>query len=249
MIPKLPHRPRNSDAFEDERHLLGWLVARLTSRCRSELRFSNISAESAYILDVVAPLLRAQIAYGRAVYRLTAHDLSEAAYPITRSMLEVWAETAYLLENHPTVERAVKNQAWTLLTLSSPPAKPSKAISFALTGLRRRFPHEVQAVEGRHPKQRTRHHSGMGWKALVAHSCGEDVAELYGFLSWHTHAIAQVVADVQYEEAPEWVRTRYKPARPDDLAAIDVCTFAVRALHGSWDAFYAAYGHAGEPAR
>ncbi len=247
MIPPLPRHPRNSDAFEDERHLLGWMVARLSSPCRSDLQFENLSAELELILSTVAPLFRTQISYGRAVYRLTAHGLAEAAFPVTRAMLELWAETVYILEDSATAERAMANRIWTVLTLRSPPGVPVAELEESVQTLKREVPELFHLLEARFAKHRTRHHSGMGWGALIAHSCGEDAARLYSFLSWTTHAITAGIANVTYEEKLNVARRTFEQARPEELAVQDVCTFAARALYGTWAAFYATYGDLGSP--
>ncbi|HEX6751484.1 MAG TPA: DUF5677 domain-containing protein [Longimicrobium sp.] len=248
MIPPLPKSPKNDDAFEDERHLLGWLVARLSSGCRSDLQFDDLSTEMYLPLTTVLPLLRAQIVYGRSVYRLSAHGLSEAAYPLTRAMLEVWAEIEYLLADPAKAfPRAVENTVWTLLVIGAPPGKQRSDLDAAVVAAESEFPDAVKAIKRRF--NRYKHHSGRGWSEIIRESCGEDVARLYAMLSWHTHAIAQNAVDITYEEGPNYIRETYNQVRPEGDAISDVCTFAVRALYGSWNAFYSVYGSLGKPRR
>lgn len=248
MIPALPSRPRNTDAFEDERHLLRWLVARLESPSRSDLSFRGLSESQDYVLGVVAPLIRMQLIHARAVLTLVSAKTAEAAYPIVRTMVEIWAEIAYLLQQPLALERSLGSQAWTLLCLMHPPAADSPEVREAAVALRDAFPTDWCRYETRFNQRRTQHHSGQGWSALVRTICGEDVHRLYGVLSWHSHSIAASVSDVQYQDL-DGGRTRrtFNQARPEAAAAIDVCTFAVRALHASWAAFEKEYGALGTP--
>jgi hypothetical protein len=235
--------------FDDERQLLGWLLARLAAPSRSHLDFTKASDEQLFSHGAVAPLFRAQMQYGRAVYRLSGLKLSEAAYPICRSMLELRAEITYVLGGSPSIDRALASMLWLILALQSPPGQAWPELRSAANDLRKHDPVLFAQISSRFKSKPFGHHSGMGWTKLVATYCGARGRSQYGFLSLHTHALAQGATNVEYSTHGMLTTRRYHQARPESKARSDVCLLAVDILTGTWDAIVAAYSGVVKPAR
>lgn len=249
MIPAIPSSFRHGRPFDDERQLLGWLLARLRAPSRTSLSFVGVPDDLRTLLGVSIPLLRAQQQHARAVYRLSGLGVAESAYSICRSMLELRAAHAFLLETAPSPERAFLSSIWSLLVVQSPPGRPTREVTKALSAAKSADPALYKTVADRFAKRPFGHCSGMGWTKLVSKYGGNNAAYEYGYLSWHTHVIAATAADVRQQIARNYRTTTFTQFHPEHLMSQDVCLHAINLLHGVWLDFHRVFGPIGKPTR
>ncbi len=164
-------------------------------------------------------------------------------------MLEIRAAQAYLLETTPSSERAFASQVWSLLVVQSPPGRKHPEVTSSLALARKADAALVSIVEARFAKRPFGHCSGMGWTKLVSKYGGPNAAFNYGYLSWHTHAIAATAADVRSSTSGRFRTTTFTQPHNEARAGQDVCLHAINSLHDTWLAFHNVFGAIGKPTR
>jgi hypothetical protein len=249
VIRDIPRGRRNGVPFDDLAELLSWLIARLTDPCRTHLQFSVSSAEEQARLETSLGLVRAQLVHARAAHRLSRTDDSEAAYPIVRTMLEIWAELAYLNEEGSTDERVWGHRAWALLVARDGSDRPIPEIVDAVEVFAQQYPLVFERIQVRYRKNWAGHFSGLGRLRLIRTYCDESAARAYSWLSCSTHPLVQGLAHVPYANAPIGGQLLVSHFRPLGAGRLDIATFAVHSLSEAWFVFHRAFGRKGRAQR
>jgi hypothetical protein len=245
MIHDMPRGRRNGEPFEDLSELLSWLIARLADPCRTQLQFTVSTTEEHARLETSLGFVRAQLVHARAAHRLAHTDDSEAAYPIVRTMFEIWAEMAYLNEEASTDGRVWAHRAWALLVARDGSERPAPEIVNAVEAFEHQHPSVFELTHARYKKGRTGHYSGLGRLQLIRTYCDESAARAYKWLSWSAHPIVQGITHVPYANAPVGGRLAVNHFRSADARRLDIAAFAVHSLSESWTVFHHAFGQKG----
>lgn len=240
MIPDIPSTRRNGEPFDDEFHLLSWLIARISAPCRTRVAASGLTIDELAQAETTLGLLRAQIVHARAASRLTKTADREAAYPIVRTMLEIWAEIAYLNEAGLNPDRVWASRLWPLLVMDAARSMPE--ITASIEAFRETHPAAFEATTRQFKRSKHGHFSGQGRRALVERFCDETSAWYYSFLSMCTHPVMQGSAHAEYANLPNIGEGTIEFFRPAAAADLDIALVAIRSLLDSWRKFFRVFG-------
>lgn len=231
--------PRKGKTFAHQAEALGWIV----KRCRVLiLTLIDPNPALVWIADSTLPTWRVQILHADSIYRLAMAGNGESAFPILRTMLEMRAHLAYMLENVPDPERALESKYWVSILLTNPPAIDTAQMLEVRQHIETVAPQWTAAILDRHKKGKHKHQSGLGWKELVTRYGGEVEANRYALFSWNTHAIMQRVAgyDDSNIRAPG-EPISYGPTKDRAAHADEVCFHATTIMLDTWKTIKDAY--------
>ena len=245
MIPDIPRSRASGEAFDDEREALAVLLEALADPTRTAISYVLESVDEAALLEITLGLLRAQIAHASAVQRLLATEDREAAYPIVRTMLEIWSEISYLNIIPPASTRVWGHRLWALLVLHD---GNSDLIGPSIVAFEKSHPDVFALAQAQFKRRRTGHFSGLGRATLINIYCGAAFGRVYQYLSYSCHPIVQGVTHLEFANTVSSGDFTLRHFRPVAEMEAELAVHAVMALMSSWDAFYASFGSSGTPA-
>jgi hypothetical protein len=231
-ILQLPEEPRRK--FNDWVEVLSWVTRRLQSPSRRSLDASHLSSADQEVLETALILMRAGLAYGKGIQLVCRSKAAEAAYPILRSLLEIWAEFRYLMQPGGRHERVKQMRVAAGLAMMDLEGKGKGIIKEGVDHLEKIYPEAFAAVSTtRRKKGKTGHWSGGGRKDLIARMCGDFYGRLYQFLSWDVHPIVQVALDSAATSGRLHVGHRTDQSGVRER----VCRTTVHIMYDMWNTF------------
>lgn len=232
--------------FHSELDRLVWVVAEADARFAADPHLTVASAEELDVLLVAAAWMRLALSYAHGVAALLGDGRPDAAAPVERALLELWADFRYLLRHGSRVENAARIEINAVIEMTDFLARnATKAGGEKLPGsdgaerqrakLEARYPEIYAAVKAQRRRGRW-HWSGLSRSQLLREVDGEDAPEIYGVLSWDAHAVMNLIRDIEVVDAESGL-VNFGPSR-DPMQWIDRTAFHVSGtLFYFWNEF------------
>jgi hypothetical protein len=236
-VRALPEKHRGKKRFSKPREVLRWQLRLLQTSSRRHLHFKEMPDEEQEIFAGAMTMMRAAAANGKAILAAIQYGVAEAGYPLLRSILELWANSSILLRDKTPRTVRLMYVSGSLALLGHKYAQGPEADQ-VVAQLRKTFPEEFKIAEERRKKGKYKHWSGRGWKEVIIAECGEANGLLYEGLSWDSHAILQIVLDVNKNAGPH-LQTRHRSPQADVERDVSIATVVI--LRTMWNSLAARF--------
>jgi hypothetical protein len=231
----IPEGLRSGELFKDGTELLSWTLQRIRYRIRTPFEMKPRDTEAANRYVGLAALLRANLANAHGVLAVARSEAPESAYPILRSMLELWADFNLAMRDETGANYRKMVVAGAIVAARLMPS--SKKTTDMLGALERDLNAEFSEVSVRLGRRPYAHWSGMSRHKAIAEACGDQFSRMYEVWSLDTHAIVQVVFDREWmKEGSSSGTVTARHRRPGPVVARDVTLSAAIIIRRQWNA-------------